>query len=151
MRTPAFKERRAIPSRSAWFADQDASEDVARPRVERLEARAEVGVVIHRHPSGAFGEVRGIVAHSEWPSEGLLAKKSTAATRNQTGLGEWHQSNRDDCDRDRQVLREERVADGICQRSPRMSAAATRTDRASHGLPGERVLADRGRVRELAR
>ena len=33
---------------------------------------------------------------------------------------------------------------------PRMSAAATRTDRASHGLPGERVLADRGRVRELA-
>src|SRR4249919_2328690 len=34
---------------------------------------------------------------------------------------------------------------------PRMSAAATtRTDRASHGLPGERVLADRGRIRELA-
>ena len=32
---------------------------------------------------------------------------------------------------------------------PRMSAAATRTDRASHGLPGERVLADRGRIREL--
>jgi len=56
MRTPAFKERRAIASRSAWFADQDASEDVA-PRIERLEERAEVGVVIHRHPSGAFGEV----------------------------------------------------------------------------------------------
>jgi hypothetical protein len=36
MRTPAFKERRAIASRSAWFADQDASEDVARPRIERL-------------------------------------------------------------------------------------------------------------------
>jgi hypothetical protein len=67
MRTPAFKERRAIASRPAWFADQDASEDVARPRIERLEARAEVGVVIHRHPSGAFGKVRGIVAHSEWP------------------------------------------------------------------------------------
>jgi hypothetical protein len=50
MRTPAFKECRASASRSAWFADQDASKDVARPRIERLEARAEVGVVIHRHP-----------------------------------------------------------------------------------------------------
>jgi hypothetical protein len=65
VRTPAFKERRAIASRSAWFADQDASEDVA-PRIERLEERAEVGVVIHRHPSGAFG--RGAAESSRIPN-----------------------------------------------------------------------------------